>query len=235
MLVSGIDGRIAVVSGAQRGIGLQVCRQLRDLGARVAGLDLAPPDEPGVLGIECDVTSEEAVDAAIGRVEEELGTPTIAVLNAGIYPIVPFQEMTLETWEKTLAVNLTGAFLVARRVIDGMVEQQYGRLVAVGSSAGKAGGAKSVAAYAASKAGIMTLAKSLASEFASQGITSNAVAPALIDTEMISGTLDLIARIPVGRLGKVTEVAALIAFLCSAEAAYITGEVVDINGGFLID
>ena len=116
-----------------------------------------------------------------------------------------------------------------------MREQRYGRIVAIGSSAGKAGGARSVAAYAASKGGLMTLAKSIANEYAAYGITSNALAPTLIDTDMIADQRDLVSRIPVGRFGKPEEVAALVAFLASEHAGYITGEVTDINGGFLVD
>ena len=111
----------------------------------------------------------------------------------------------------------------------------WGRVVALGSSAGKTGGSKAMAAYAASKAGIMALAKSIASEYASAGITSNALAPALIDTPMVAGVADLASRIPVGRLGTPQDVADVVAFLASEHAGYITGEVVDVNGGFLID
>ena len=157
------------------------------------------------------------------------------VINAGIFPIVPFEETTRELWDRTLAINLTGGFLCARRVLPGMREQHYGRIVAIGSSAGKAGGARSVAAYAASKGGLMTLAKSIANEYAAYGITSNALAPTLIDTDMIADQRDLVSRIPVGRFGRPEEVAALVAFLASEHAGYITGEVTDINGGFLVD
>jgi NAD(P)-dependent dehydrogenase (short-subunit alcohol dehydrogenase family) len=134
-----------------------------------------------------------------------------------------------------MAINLTGAFLAARRALPGMRAQGYGRLVGIGSSAGKAGGARSIAAYAASKGALMTMMKSIANEYAKFGITSNALAPALIDTEMIAATRDLVTRIPVGRFGTTDEVGALVAFLCSEHAGYITGEVTDINGGFLID
>lgn len=175
------------------------------------------------------------MDAAFDRVEAELGGVDVLVLNAGIFPITPFTETTTEEWERTLAINLTGAFLCARRALPGMRERQYGRIVAMGSSAGKTGGARAMAAYAASKAGIMAMAKSIASEFARDGITANALAPTLIDTPMIANTRDLQDRIPVGRFGKPEEVAALVCFLASAHAAYITGEVTDINGGFLID
>jgi NAD(P)-dependent dehydrogenase (short-subunit alcohol dehydrogenase family) len=233
--VQGLAGRVAVVTGAARGIGRSITETLAGNGARVAALDLVAPDHPGILGVACDVSDEAAVDAAMGTVEDALGTISVLVLNAGIFPIVPFEEMTRELWDRTLAINLTGGFLCARRVLPGMREQRYGRIVAIGSSAGKAGGTRSVAAYAASKAGLMTMAKSIANEYASFGITSNALAPTLIDTDMIAEQRDLVSRIPVGRFGKPEEVAALVAFLASEHAGYITGEVTDINGGYLVD
>ena len=233
--VEGLEARVAVVTGAARGIGQRIAEVLAGNGAKVAALDLAAPAHEGILGVPCDVSDEAAVDAAFSQVERDLGPVSVLVLNAGIFPIVPFEETTLELWERTLAINLTGAFLCAKRALPGMREAGYGRVVAMGSSAGKAGGARSVAAYAASKAGIMTLAKSIANEYAAFGITSNALAPALIDTEMIANTRDLVSRIPVGRFGTVDEVASLVAFLCSSHAGYITGEVTDINGGFLVD
>lgn len=233
--VDGLEEKVAVVTGAARGIGHRTAEVFHENGARVAALDLQPPTDEWALGISCDVSDEVAVDHAFTEVEERLGTVSVLVLNAGIYPIAPFEETSTELWRRTIDINLTGAFLCARRVLGGMREQRYGRVVAIGSSAGKAGGARSVAAYAASKAGVMTLAKSIANEYAAHGITANALAPALIDTEMITSTRDLVSRIPVGRLGTVDEVAALVAFLCSSHASYITGEVTDINGGFLID
>jgi NAD(P)-dependent dehydrogenase (short-subunit alcohol dehydrogenase family) len=233
--VDGLDGRIAVVTGAGRGIGQRIAEVLAANGARVAALDLQAPEHEGILGIECDVSDESAINAAFDQVEATLGTTSVLVLNAGIYPIFPLEETSTEMWERTLAINLTGAFLAARRALPGMRAQGYGRIVGMGSSAGKAGGARSIAAYAASKAGLMTLMKSIANEYAKYGITANALAPALIDTEMIANTRDLVSRIPVGRFGTTDEVAALVTFLCSAHAGYITGEVTDINGGFLID
>ena len=233
--VEGLDGRIAVVTGAGRGIGQRIAEVLAGNGARVAGLDLEAPQHDGILGIACDVSDEHAIEAAFLTVEQKLGAVSVLVLNAGIFPIVPFEETTRELWDRTMAINLTGAFLCARRALPAMREAGYGRIVGMGSSAGKAGGARSVAAYAASKAGLMTLMKSIAQEYAAHGITANALAPTLIDTPMIANTRDLISRIPVGRFGTVDEVASLVAFLCSSHAGYITGEVTDINGGFLID
>jgi NAD(P)-dependent dehydrogenase (short-subunit alcohol dehydrogenase family) len=235
MKLDGIEGRVALVTGGGRGIGRCIAETLRDQGARVADGDLQAPVIEGVLGLDLDVTSAESVDAAFGRVEAELGPVELLVLNAGIYVVEPFEETSLDSWRRTLDVNLTGAFLCARRALPAMREAGFGRIVAIGSSAGKTGGKRHAAAYGASKAGIMVMAKSIASEYAEHGITSNALAPALIDTEMIAGLPDMSGMIPVGRLGKAEEVAGIVAYLCSTQAAYITGEVVDVNGGFLID
>jgi NAD(P)-dependent dehydrogenase (short-subunit alcohol dehydrogenase family) len=226
---------VAFVTGAARGIGRTIAETLRDLGADVAAGDLRAPEIPGVLGVDVDVADEARVDAAFTRVERELGTVQLLVVNAGIFVIEPFEETSAASWRRTIDVNLTGAFLCARRGVAGMREAGYGRIVMLGSSAGKTGGAKSMAAYGASKAGVMTLAKSIASEYARSGITSNALAPSLIDTDMISSMPDLHDAVPVGRLGTARDVADLVAYLCSEHAGYITGEVVDINGGFLID
>jgi NAD(P)-dependent dehydrogenase (short-subunit alcohol dehydrogenase family) len=235
MRLDGIEGRVALVTGGGRGIGRRIAETLRDQGARVADGDLSAPALDGVHGLDLDVTSEESIDRAFGRVEAELGSVELLVLNAGIYVVEPFEETSPDSWRRTIDVNLTGAFLCARRALPAMRAAGFGRIVSLGSSAGKTGGKRHAAAYGASKAGVMVMTKSIASEYAEHGITANALAPALIDTEMIAGLSDMTGQIPVGRLGKPEEVAALVAYLCSTQAAYITGEVVDINGGFLID
>jgi 3-oxoacyl-[acyl-carrier protein] reductase len=233
--MSGFDGRVALVTGAGRGIGRRIAELLRDLGATVAAADLDAPGLDGILGVSMDVTDEEGVDAGFSEIERELGAVQILVLNAGILCLEKLEETTLASWRSTLDVNLTGAFLVARRALAGMREREYGRIVAIGSSAGKSGGSTPAAAYAASKAGIMALAKSIAVEYAAAGITANALAPALIETEMMQGIAQFAERIPVGRVGTPDDVAWAAAFLCSAQAGYITAEIVDVNGGFLID
>lgn len=235
MRLEGIEGRVAFVTGAARGIGRCIAETLRDQKARVAGGDLQAPELDGVLGVAVDVADEEAVDGAFAEVEAGLGPVDLLVLNAGIFVIEPFEETTLASWRQTLDVNLTGAFLCARRALPGMRQRGFGRVVAIGSSAGKTGGAKSVAAYGASKAGIMAMAKSIASEYGGTGVTANALAPALIDTEMVAAMPDMREKIPLGRFGTPQEVADVVAFLCSDHSSFITGEVVDVNGGFLID
>jgi len=235
MKLDGIEGRVAFVTGGARGIGRAITETLRDQGARVAVGDLRAPELDGVLGLKLDVTSEASVDAAFLRIERELGPVELLVLNAGVYIVEPFEETSLASWQKTIDVNLTGAFLCVRRAVPNMRKAGFGRIVSIGSSAGKTGGKRHAAAYGASKAGIMVMTKSIASEYAEHGITANALAPALIDTDMIAGLPDMTGLIPVGRLGKPEEVAGVVAYLCCTQAAYITGEVVDVNGGFLID
>jgi 3-oxoacyl-[acyl-carrier protein] reductase len=233
--LAGIDGRVALVTGARQGIGRCIAETLAGLGARTAAADLEAPDLPGILGVAVDVRDEPSVDAAFGEVEAALGPVEILVLNAGVLTIEPFEDTTLASWQRTIDVNLTGAFLCARRAVGRMRVAGYGRVIAIGSSAGKTGGSSSAAAYAASKAGVMTLARSIAAEYARHGVTANALAPALIDTSMLDGMADMRDRVPVGRLGDVQDVADVVAFLASEHAGFITGEVVDVNGGFLID
>lgn len=234
MELEGFEGRVALVTGGARGIGRSIAERLRDLGAAVAVGDLEAPEIPGCLGVAMNVTDEDSVRESIDHVAGTLGPVDILVVNAGVFVIEPFEQTTLASWQRTLDVNLTGGFLVSRAVLPAMRERHYGRVITVGSSAGITGGTKSVAAYAASKAGLMALTKSIANEFAGAGVTANTLAPALIDTDMISNMRQLEERIPVGRFGRPQEVADLVAYLASEHAGFITGAVIDINGGFLV-
>jgi 2-hydroxycyclohexanecarboxyl-CoA dehydrogenase len=233
--VSGLDGRVALVTGASGGIGRAIVETLHAQGASVVAADLAEPTVDHAFAIAMDVADEAAVDRGFTAVERELGPVQVLVLNAGVFVIEEFEALSLASWRRTIDINLTGAYLCARRALPGMREAGWGRVVAIGSSAGKTGGSKAMAAYAASKAGVMALAKSIASEYAKHGVTANALAPALIDTPMLAGIADLASKIPVGRLGLPQDVADVVTFLASDHAGYITGEVVDVNGGFLID
>jgi NAD(P)-dependent dehydrogenase (short-subunit alcohol dehydrogenase family) len=233
--LNGIEDRVALVTGAGRGIGRCIAETLRDLGAKTAAGDLQPPTVAGVLGVALDVSDEQSVEQAFGEIERELGAVELLVLNAGIMVSQPFPAVTVEVWRRQLEVNLTGAFLCARRALPAMVDSGAGSIVAVGSSAGKTGGGVAAAAYSASKAGLMTLSRSIAKEYARHGIRSNAVAPALIDTDMIKGIPDLRGLVPLGRYGTAQEVADVVVFLCSDHSSFMTGEVVDVNGGFVID
>ncbi len=234
--------RTAAITGAGRGIGRAIGTTLRAAGHRVAHLDIRAPDdrsdltEPDeVMFVECDVADEVAVDSAFSRIEASFGPVEILVNNAGIFTIEPLGDTSREAWDRMFAVNVTGAFLCTKRAVPGMKANGWGRVISIGSSAGKTGGSKHMAAYGASKAALMAFAKAVASEYACHGITSNALAPALIDTAMVDGIADFADRIPVGRLGQPHDVAAAVAFLASEEASFITAEVMDVNGGFLID
>lgn len=235
MRLQGLEGKVALVTGAGGGIGRRIVATLAAQGAQVAAADIAPTGIDGALDVTVDVTDEGSVDAGFRAVEEALGPVDVLVLNAGIFVIEPFEEVSLASWRRTLAVNLDGPFLCARRALPSMRERGWGRVVAIGSSAGVTGGSKAVAAYAASKAGVMALAKAIAQEYMRDGITANALAPTLINTPMIASMPDLADRVPIGRLGEPDDVAAVVAFLCSEHASFITGEIVDVNGGWLID
>jgi NAD(P)-dependent dehydrogenase (short-subunit alcohol dehydrogenase family) len=233
MSLLGFAGRVALVSGAARGIGLGVTQTFLALGARVAACDLDAPEIEGALGIAADVTDDDSVQQAVATAEAELGPISLLVTCAGVYTPRPLQELDLGTWRQALDVNLTGTFLCVRRVLPSMAAQRYGRVVTLSSMAGVDGGDSACAHYAASKGGVIAFTKSVSKEYCTKGITANVVAPRNIRTRMLAGMEEeLTAQTPVGRLGEVDDVAAAVAFLSSAHAGYITGEVMNINGGW---
>jgi NAD(P)-dependent dehydrogenase (short-subunit alcohol dehydrogenase family) len=228
--------RTVLVTGGSRGIGLACARAFAADGHRVAVTSSATPvDDPALLVVKCDVTDPEQVDGGVRRVEDELGPVEVLVANAGINRDGLLVRMAEQDFEDVLATNLTASWRFAKRVVPGMLRARWGRIVAV-SSVGAYLGAPGQTNYAASKAGLIGLARSIAREYASRGITANVVAPGPIETDML-GTMPAAARaalptqVPVGRVGTPAEVAAAVSFLASDAAAFITGAVLPVDGG----
>ncbi|HUN30718.1 MAG TPA: 3-oxoacyl-ACP reductase FabG [Trebonia sp.] len=245
----GLRMHVAVITGAASGIGAAIARRLAADGHPVAILDLngeaavkqaALIEEAGgtAIGVPVDVASRPSVDAGVAQVRSWLGRPAILVNNAGVSPAGPFLEISPQTWETTLAVNLTGTFHCCQAVLPDMVEVGWGRIVNISSSSVH-GGAARMAAYVASKSGMVGLTKTLALEFSPHGITVNTIPPGFIDTPMMRATAatgflnveEQVARTPVRRAGTPQDVAAACAFLVRDEASYITGQVIGVNGG----
>lgn len=233
MRLQGIEGRVAMVTGARGGIGRRVVETLEALGARTAGCDLAGDAIPGVLSVEMDVTDNDSVDSGFRQIESELGPVEMLVTCAGVFREVPLDQLPTDEWHRTLDVNLTGTFLCVRRALDHMRAAGAGRIITLSSGAGLDGGAEACSHYAASKGGVIAFTKGVANEYAMHGITANIVTPRAIRTPMIAGMEDaLTEQIPVGRLGEPDDVAAAVAFLCSSHASFTTGEVHVLNGGW---
>jgi 2-hydroxycyclohexanecarboxyl-CoA dehydrogenase len=233
MRLEGIEGRVAMVTGASGGIGRRVIETFDALGARTAGCDIAGTAIPGSLAIEMDVTDLDSVESGFGRIEAELGPVEMLVTCAGVFREVPLDQLPTDEWHRTLDVNLTGTFLCVRRALDQMRAARSGRIITLSSGAGLDGGAEACSHYAASKGGVIAFTKGVANEYAMHGITANIVTPRAIRTPMIAGMEDaLTEQIPVGRLGEPDDVAAAVAFLCSSHASFTTGEVHVLNGGW---
>jgi 3-oxoacyl-[acyl-carrier protein] reductase len=227
--------RSVLVTGGSRGIGLAAAQALAAAGDRVAVtyLSSAPPE--GLLAVRCDVTNADEVEAAFERVEAEQGTVEVLVANAGITRDTLLLRMTDDDWDAVIATNLTGAYRVARRAARGMLRAHSGRMIFVSSVVGLSGSAGQ-ANYAATKSGLVGFARSLAREFGSRGITANVVAPGFIETDLTAVLADgrraeLLDQIPLRRYGTTEEIAGVIRFLASDEAAYITGAVIPVDGG----
>ena len=233
---SRFSGRTALVTGAASGIGRAVAVRLRDEGAAVASLDLAPAVLEDVLTLSGDVSDSAQVHAAVARTEAELGRIDVLVCSAGIPGAsVRSFETTDEEWKRVLAINADGVFFCNRAVLPGMIARRYGRIVNVASIAGKEGNPMAVA-YSAAKGAVIALTKAIGKDVARTGVLVNCVAPAVIETPILEGLSQehidyMVERIPMGRMGRPEEVAALVCWLASEECSFSTGAVYDISGG----
>lgn len=236
-----LSGRVALVTGASRGIGKAIAIALAEAGADVAvnyrvqaEAAKAVCKQIRAVGRKCivvqaDVSVSADVERLVKTAENELGPVGILVNNAGIAKILPADQVTEEIWNEFLRVNLTSVFLVTQRVLPGMRAARWGRIINLSSVAAQYGGVIGPH-YAATKAGILGLTRSYASQFAKEGITANAIAPALIETDMIAGLpKDIASRIPVGTTGSVDEVGRIAVML--AQSSFITGQTINPNGG----
>ncbi|MDO8605031.1 MAG: acetoacetyl-CoA reductase [Phaeospirillum sp.] len=235
-------GRLAIVTGGTRGIGRQISVTLKNSGYKVVanygGNDEAArkfTEETGIPSMKWDVGSYPACEAAIAKIVAEHGPVEIVVNNAGITRDATLHRMSYQMWEEVIHTNLTSCFNMARLVIDSMRERGFGRIVNIGSVNGQAGQYGQVN-YAAAKSGIHGFTKALAQEGAAKNITVNAIAPGYVDTDMVRAVPPavlekIIAKIPVGRLGRADDIARCVMFLIADDADFITGSTVSANGG----
>ena len=248
MSEAALDAQVALVTGASRGIGRAIAVALGAKGFRVVGtatteagataIGEALAAFPGSRGIVLDVTDGAAVIAAVDAVVRDPGALHVLVNNAGITRDMLSMRMKDDDWDAVVATNLTAVFRVSRAAIRPMMKQRYGRIVNITSVVG-ASGNPGQANYAAAKAGVAGMTRSLARELGSRGITVNCVAPGFIETDMTHSLAEaqkaaLLATIPLGRLGQAAEIAHAVAFLASSEAGYITGTELHVNGGMLM-
>jgi 3-oxoacyl-[acyl-carrier protein] reductase len=238
-----LSGRAALVTGATGGMGGEIARALKSQGAKVAISGtredklrtLAESLGGDVAALPCDLRSREAVGALCGQAEAALGSLDILVNNAGITRDNLFMRMKDDEWDDVIAVNLTATFILCRTALRGMLRRRYGRIVNIASISGVLGN-PGQGNYAASKAGMVGMTKSLAREVATRGVTANCIAPGFIETPM-TGSLNekqvetIAAAIPAGTFGKPEDIAAAVVYLASAEARYVTGETLHVNGG----
>ena len=229
-------GRVALVTGGASGIGAGVVERLLGEGGKVATLDVVEGGPEGALAFLGDVRRSEEIAAAVERIESELGPLDVLVCCAGITgDSLRTVDVSDEEWRRVLAINADGAFFSNRAVIPGMTARNYGRIVNVASIAGKEGNPMA-AAYSASKAAVIALTKAIGKDLAGTNVLVNCIAPAVIETPLLEQMSEehiryMIEKIPMGRLGQVGEVAALVAWLASEECSFSTGATYDISGG----
>ena len=229
------NSSLALVTGGNRGIGLAIAQALAEAGHKVVVTYRTDAAPAGFLAVQMDVTSTESVDAAFATIEEQWGFPEIIVANAGMTKDGLVMRMSDADFEDVINANLTGAFRVARRATKGLLKLKRGRLIFIGSVVGGVGAAGQVN-YAASKSGLLGMARSFARELGSRGITANVIAPGFVETDM-TATLDEKRReeigksVPLGRFCSAQEIADVVKFVASKEAGYITGALIPVDGG----
>jgi 2-dehydro-3-deoxy-L-rhamnonate dehydrogenase (NAD+) len=227
-------GRTALVTGGASGIGAATAARLRASGAEVAVFDREPVE--GYVSVTGDIASSADVNAAVAQVERDLGRVDVLVNSAGV-PGASLHTVDVsdEEWQRVFAINANGSFYMCRAVLPGMIERGYGRIVLLASVAGKEGNPMA-AAYSGSKAAVIGMTKSIGKDVADTGVLVNCIAPAVIETPILAGLSQdhidyMVERIPLGRVGRADEVAALICFLASEELSFSTGATYDISGG----
>ncbi|KLV11441.1 3-oxoacyl-ACP reductase FabG [Photobacterium ganghwense] len=238
-----LEGKIALVTGASRGIGRAIAEILVERGATVIGTATSEKGAEAISeylgengkGLALNVTSPESIEAVLKQIKDEFGEVDILVNNAGITRDNLLMRMKDDEWQDILDTNLTSIFRLSKAVLRSMMKKRYGRIISIGSVVGTMGNAGQTN-YAAAKAGLIGFTKSMAREVASRGITVNAVAPGFIETDMTKALNDdqraaTLSNVPAGRLGEPREIAAAVAFLASDDAGYVTGETLHVNGG----
>jgi 3-oxoacyl-[acyl-carrier protein] reductase len=228
-------GRSVLVTGGSRGIGLAIATAFKEAGDQVAVTYNTSPPPEGFLGVKCDITDQAQVDAAFDTIAEQHGPVEVLVANAGITRDTLLLRMSDDDWDAVLQTNLTGSFRVARRAAKGMLRLRKGRIVFISSVVGMLGSPGQVN-YAASKSGLIGMARSIARELGSRGITANVVAPGFVETDMTAVLPEetqkqYLSQIPLGRFGLTEEIANAVRWLSSEEAGYITGAVIPVDGG----
>jgi 3-oxoacyl-[acyl-carrier protein] reductase len=224
-----------LVTGGSRGIGLAIAAAFKEAGDQVAVTYNTSPPPEGFLGVKCDITDQKQVDAAFDTIAEQHGPVEVLVANAGITRDTLLLRMSDDDWDSVIETNLTGSFRVARRAAKGMLRLRKGRIVFISSVVGLLGSPGQVN-YAASKSGLIGMARSIARELGSRGITANVVAPGFVETDMTAVLPEetqkqYLGQIPLGRFGLTEEIANAVRWLASEEAGYITGAVIPVDGG----
>ena len=228
--------KVALVTGANRGIGFAIAQKLHKSGFTVIGTHrTAPAEDADFASVECDITVPESIDLAFGTIEDEFGPVQVLVANAGITKDNLLPRMSEDDFSSVIEANLTSAYRLTKRAIKPMMKEKWGRIILISSVVAN-GGQAGQANYAASKAGLVGLGRSIAKEFASRNITTNIVAPGPVRTDMIEALSEqqqesILSAVPLKRFAEPVEIASTVAFLASDDAAYITGAIIPVDGG----